>query len=65
VRTVAFTLPKRFRPGAVVYVPVDLCSANKGRLYIQSNGVVDLWAEGGTLQHAACFTSLDGAWFAR
>jgi hypothetical protein len=60
-----FTLPKGLRPATLVYVEVDLCDANNGRLYIQPNGVVEVYAEGGTIQHAQCFTSLDGAWFAR
>jgi len=46
-----------------VYVPIDLCNANKGRLHIQSSGVVDVEAEGGTFSNAECFTSLDGASF--
>jgi len=62
---IVFTLPKNMRPASLVYVDVDLCDANNGRLYIQPNGVVYVYAEGGTVQHAKCFTSLDGAWFAR
>jgi hypothetical protein len=60
-----FILPKRLRPANLVYIEVDLCAVNNGRLYIQPNGVVEMYAEGGTAQHAQCFTSLDGAWFAR
>lgn len=60
-----FTLPKGMRPSKLVYIEIDLCNANNGRLYIATSGVVEFYAEGGTLQHAACFTSLDGAWFAR
>jgi hypothetical protein len=62
---VAFTLPRGFRPATNVYIPVDLCSANYGRLWIQRNGVVTVQAEGGHFGHAKCFTSLDGASFAR
>ncbi len=58
-----FTLPKAFRPGALVYVPVDLCNANNGRMDIYHSGAVYLEEEGGTFSHATCFTSLDGAWF--
>jgi hypothetical protein len=61
----AFTLPAGLRPNHTVYVPVDLCNANNGRLDIYSNGVVDVEAEGGTFSNASCFTSLDGAWFAK
>jgi hypothetical protein len=62
---VVFTLPATFRPTSAVYVPVDLCNATNGRLFIQSNGVVTVQAEGGTFSNAACFTSLDGASFAK
>jgi hypothetical protein len=61
---VAFTLPAGFRPATSVYVPVDLCNATSGRLYIQHSGVVTVQAEGGTFSNAQCFTSLDGASFA-
>ena len=60
-----FTLPAQFRPAANVYVPVDLCNATNGRLVIQPSGAVSVEAEGGTFANARCFTSLDGAWFAR
>lgn len=58
-----FTLPARFAPLTSVYVQVDLCNANKGRLFIQTNGVVTVQAEGGTFSNAQCFTSLDGVSF--
>ncbi len=58
-----FTLPKAFRPAHLVYVPVDLCNANNGRLDIEHSGAVFVEEEGGTFNHAQCFTSLDGAWF--
>ena len=60
---VAFTLPSGFRPATNVYVPVDLCSATKGRLYIQPSGVVTIHAEG-SFSNAQCFTSLEGVSFA-
>jgi hypothetical protein len=60
---VAFTLPPAFRPATNVYVPVDLCDANKGRLDIAPSGVVSVQAEG-SFSDAQCFTSLDGASFA-
>jgi len=62
---VPFTLPSGFRPGHMVYVPVTLCSGNNGRLDIYPSGLVQVEAEGGTWSHAQCFTSLDGAWFAK
>lgn len=47
-------------PDTAVYVPVDLCDATNGRLFIQANGVVTVQTE--TLfSNAQCFTSLDGA----
>jgi len=61
--TVPFTLPVGFRPATDVYVTVDLCNANKGRLHITPTGVVDVEAET-AFSNAQCFTSLDGAWFA-
>jgi hypothetical protein len=62
---VAFTLPAAFRPSRNVFVPVDMCDATNGRLDISPNGVVSVDAEGGTFSNAQCFTSLDGAWFAK
>ena len=61
---VPFTLPTAFRPATAVFVPVDLCNSTNGRLQIEPTGVVTLDAEGGAFSNAACFTSLDGAWFA-
>jgi hypothetical protein len=58
-----FVLPSGLRPVHDVYVPVDLCDATNGRLYIQHTGVVTVEAEGGTFSNAQCFTSLDGASF--
>jgi hypothetical protein len=59
-----FVLPLGFRPATDVYVPIDLCGANNGRLHITPSGTVDIQAEGGTVSNAQCFTSLDGASFA-
>jgi hypothetical protein len=59
----AFTLPSGFRPSTNVYVPVDMCNATKGRLFIAPSGVVSVQAEDGDFVNAQCFTSLDGAWF--
>ena len=60
-----FVLPAGFRPAHNVFVPVDLCSGNKGRLDIQPDGAVTVQAENGDFTQAQCFTSLDGASFAR
>jgi hypothetical protein len=57
-----FTLPTASRPITNVYVPIDLCDATKGRLVIQTNGVVIVQAET-DFSNAQCFTSLDGASF--
>lgn len=57
-----FTLGPRFRPNTNVYVNVDLCNATKGRLIIQTNGVVIVQAET-SFSNAQCFTSLDGVSF--
>ena len=57
---VAFTLPAALRPTTGVYVPVDLCNASKGRLFIQPDGVVTVEAET-SFADAQCLTSLDGA----
>jgi hypothetical protein len=58
---VAFTLPPEFRPGWNVFLPVDLCNATNGRLFIQANGSVTV--QGETFADAQCLTSLDGASF--
>src|SRR5215831_8303258 len=62
---VPFTLPAAFRPATNVFVKVDLCDATNGRLFIQPNGTVTVDAEGGNFSNAQCFTSLDGASFAK
>ncbi len=57
-----FILPKAYRPKTNVYIPVDLCRATNGRLFIQPSGVVTVQAET-SFGEAQCFTSLDGASF--
>ncbi len=59
-----FILPAGFRPANDVYIPVDLCNGDKGRLNIQPGGVVVVEAENGDFAQAQCLTSLDGASFA-
>ena len=58
-----FVVNPRYRPLTNVYVPVDLCGAAKGRLIIQTSGVVVVEDEGGGFSSAPCFTSLDGVSF--
>jgi hypothetical protein len=60
--TNALLLPEALRPATLVYVPIDLCTAKKGRLVIQTDGRVFVesvapWSE------AKCFASLEGASF--
>ena len=57
------TLAAGFAPETAVYIPVDICNAHKGRLFIQPNGVVQVQTET-SFSDAQCFTSLDGASFA-
>ena len=61
---VAFTLPAGDRPTYRIFVPVDLCGATNGDLFIQADGSVSVAAEGGDWSNAQCFTSLDGVSFA-
>jgi hypothetical protein len=61
---VPFTLPKAFRPASNTYVNVDLCNAHNGRLVIRPSGLVTVQVED-SFSNAQCFTSLDGATFAR
>lgn len=60
-----FTLPVGLRPTKIAFVQVDLCGATNGRLVIDPNGSVLVEADGGDLNRAICFTSLEGASFAR
>jgi len=60
----AFTLPVDLRPATNVFVPVNLCSAKKGRLLIETTGAVQVFATSGVFGDAQCFTSLDGVAFA-
>jgi len=62
---VPFTLPAADRPAHKVYVPVDLCGGDNGRLVITPGGVVTVQTEEGTSWgNAQCYTSLDGVSFA-
>jgi hypothetical protein len=63
---VPFTLPAGDRPAHNVYVPVDECTGDNGRLDIAPTGVVTVEAEeGASWSNAQCFTSLDGVSFAK
>jgi hypothetical protein len=55
-----FTIPAGMRPSSDVYLPVDMCNATKGRLRITPAGAVSVYAEGGVVSNAQCFTSLEG-----
>lgn len=57
-------LPTKFRPLVDVYVPVDLCNGAKGRVVIQPNGDVRVFATSGIFADAQCFTSLEGVSYA-
>ncbi len=60
-----FVLPAGFRPANEIFIPVDLCNGNNGRLNIQPDGVVTVQQQSGDpFSNATCFTSLDGASFA-
>ena len=59
-----FVLPAGDRPANEIFIPVDLCDGNNGRLNILPNGVVTVEAQD-NFGEAQCFTSLDGASFAR
>ena len=61
--TSLFTLPAGMAPPTTTYVTVDLLYAAKGRLVIQSTGVVTVEAQN-AFSDAQGFTSLEGAWFA-
>ena len=61
----AFVLPSAFRPSHDLYVKADMCGATNGRLYITTSGSVNVEAPTGGWGNAQCFTSLDGASFAR
>jgi hypothetical protein len=62
---VPFTLPTGFVPSVDVYLPIALCNAAKGRLFIKGGtGVATVVVESGTWSQAQCFTSLEGATFA-
>lgn len=59
-----FRLPLNARPETNVYVTVELCDGDKGRLYIQPDGTV-LVNYQNQMADAQCFVSLDGAQFVR
>ena len=59
-----FVLPAGDRPANEVFISVDMCGGNNGRLNIYPNGVVTVEAQD-DFGEAQCLTSLDGASFAR
>lgn len=56
----AFVLPPNLRPSKLIYVYVDLCNAQKGRLIIFADGTTQVQPES---SDARCFTSLEGVTF--
>lgn len=60
----AFTLGAQFRPAKVTYVTLDLCEAAPGRIEIDPDGKVYVQSDG-PFSAAQCFTSLEGAQFAK
>jgi hypothetical protein len=63
--SLAFILPTAFRPTSMVYVPVTLCDAKKGRLTIYPTGETYVSAENGAFPAAQCMTSLEGVSFVK
>lgn len=63
--SLAFTLPAAFRPTSMVYVPVALCDAKKGRLAIYPTGETYVYAENGAFSAAQCMTALEGVSFVK
>jgi hypothetical protein len=59
----ALSLPATLRPSGNVYLPLDLCDSNKGRLLVEptGGGFVSALTD---FAHAQCFTSLDGVSYA-
>jgi len=60
----AFVLPSTYRPSKTVYLPVDLCDANNGRIVITTDGNVAVQAEK-DFSFSQCFTSLEGVSFVK
>jgi hypothetical protein len=58
-----FVLPPSFRPSRPVFVAVDMCEADNGRLEIATSGAVSVQEEDQGTTDENCFTSLDGASF--
>lgn len=58
-----FQLGAAARPSTLVYMPVDLCNGQKGRLLVTTDGRVSVSAVPGNFSAAQCFTSLESAWF--
>ncbi len=59
-----FTLPSSMWPSTTTYVSANLYLGARGRLVIQTNGVVTVETQTGTFADASSFTSLEGVWFA-
>ena len=62
---IAFTLPAKFRPVKSVYVPVNMCTGEIGRLDIFPSGEVKAQPQGkGNIWEPKCGLSLEGASYA-
>jgi hypothetical protein len=59
-----FTLPATYRPTSMVYLPVTLCDAKKGRLVIYPTGETYVYGET-SFAAAQCMTSLEGVSFVK
>jgi hypothetical protein len=57
-----FTLPPELRPARTEYVNVDLCGAKQGRIFVLTDGTVNVQALT-AFTDAQCFTSLEGVAF--
>jgi hypothetical protein len=61
---VPFVLPRKYRPQANVYVPVDLANGKPGMLTIRPSGNVSVVSAANT-SDAQIFTSLEGVKYSR
>jgi hypothetical protein len=61
-QTLVGTLPAQFRPPATVYLRTSMCASSEGRIYIKSDGTVNVQPETNATD-ATCFTSLEGLFY--
>lgn len=60
---IPFLLPPEARPPVDLYLPISLCDAAKGRLFIGTNGGASISVDG-PWSKAQCFSSLEGVSYA-